>query len=383
MIAYNSTSFKNLRIKQAAISAGKKGLLVPAEVEAVLQAYPSHFYTPDFFIRVGLFVLTYVIMSFSFGLFALLSIQDIEKNAGIIFFIFAALSIAALEYTIREKRHYQSGIDDALLYGGIISILAGINIAFEPGNSVMYLLTFFLTGISVIRYADRLLAAVCFLSLLVVIFDFTTASFVIAKSFAPFAIMLVSLLVYFFVKKKAVTENLLVYDKCLVVVEALSLVTLYVAGNYFAVREMSNVMFDLQLQPGQSIPYGFVFWISTIIIPLLYLAIGIQKKDLVLLRTGLILVAAMVFTIRNYYALMAIETVLVISGSVLIFISWWLIRYLAVPKSGFTANTTHDDSLFKKQIESLVIAETFGQQQSSGTQFGGGSFGGGGASGDY
>ena len=116
---------------------------------------------------------------------------------------------------------------------------------------------------------------------------------------------------------------------------------------------------------------------------------GIQKKDAVLIRMGLILIAAIVFTVRYYYHFFPTETAMMIGGLIMIAIAYTLIKYLKVPKHGFIDEEQNDStSIARKQIESLIIAETFGQtkietQTGNNTEFGGGSGGGGGAGGDF
>jgi hypothetical protein len=155
------------------------------------------------------------------------------------------------------------------------------------------------------------------------------------------------------------------------------------------VRETGNDLFNLGLEPGQGIPLGWLFWILTLFIPLLYIAAGIRNKDSILIRSGLILVFAGVLTFRNYHHILATEIALVLGGILLTLIAYGLTRYLKYPKHGFSSEEFQDpNSLGRIQIESLVIAQTFGTHQvqlpdSGHTDFGGGSGGGGGAGGEF
>jgi len=129
-----------------------------------------------------------------------------------------------------------------------------------------------------------------------------------------------------------------------------------------------------------------LFWFLTFIIPCFYVLWGLQKKDVLLLRVGLLLVAAIVFTIRFYYTVLPIEVVMTLIGLILIGIAYAVTQYLKEPKYGFTFAASTDKYLFDKiNVEAIVIAETFTAVQpiDNNTSFGGGSFGGGGASGDF
>jgi len=180
-------------------------------------------------------------------------------------------------------------------------------------------------------------------------------------------------------------ESLKNYEHCFTIIIIASLLSFYAAGNYYVVREVSNSMFGLGLNDNESIPFGWLFWIFTITIPLLYILRGVQKKDVVLLRIGLILVAAIVFTVKYYYTVLPVEILMVLGGAIMIAISYAVTNYLAQPKNGFTSvrlNSRPDKD--KLNIEALLIAETFGATEpAADAKFGGGSTGGGGASGEF
>ena len=163
------------------------------------------------------------------------------------------------------------------------------------------------------------------------------------------------------------------------------LICFYVVSNYYVVQETANSMFGSASGDKGNMPYGWLFWIFTTCTPLLYIICGIQKKNSILIRVGLLLIAAIVFTVRYYYSVMPVEAVMLLGGIILIVISYALTRYLAQPKKGFTSAEVNTRPLKDTMnVEGLVIAETFaGNNAESNTEFGRGSFGGGGASGDF
>ncbi len=385
MIAYNKIWLKNVFIRQEAENAFEQEWIMQEEYKNIRVAYPDPFYTPNFFIRIGLIILTIIILCFSFGLLALMFLSSIEHTAAGLAIFSGIVTSFCLEYFIKIKRHYRSGVDDSMLWWAAIMLFCGISLPNDLSNLGNCQIIFIISLLATIRYADSRMAAVCFIAALGMIFFLGISIGGIMKAMLPFIIMLVSFCSYVFVKKINAGKTFNVYSSCFTIIEILSLVMLYVAGNYLVVRELSNDMFDLNLKPGQSIPFGFVFWIFTIIIPFVYLFNGIWRKNLVLLRTALLLIAATVFTFRYYHAILLPEVLMVIAGLLLILLMWAIKRYLHVPKYGFTAEEINTANLFgSMQVESLILAETFSQQQGNeGTKFGGGSFGGGGASGDY
>ena len=230
------------------------------------------------------------------------------------------------------------------------------------------------------------MAAIAYFSFIGILFYACIEMGSAAKAIAPFVIMIASLLLCFAVVKLKLKKNIVHYTGCLQMTELSALISLYAAGNYYTVRELSNRLFHLNMQAGDSIPFGWIFWLFTILIPFIYLARGIQKKDAMLIRVGLILFAAIVFTIRYYHSLLPIEVMMVAGGLLLLIISYCLMKWLHQPKYGFTSRELiSKNTADKLNIESLVIAQTFkpGTDAADNTKFGGGSFGGGGASGDY
>ena len=114
---------------------------------------------------------------------------------------------------------------------------------------------------------------------------------------------------------------------------------------------------------------------------------GIKNKDRLIGRVGLVLIVAIVFTIRQFYSLLPIEILMLSGGVILIALAYYLSKYLQPEKYGFTSLPVSAElSNGRSQIESLIIAETFSsmpQPTTSTTNFGGGNFGGGGASGEF
>lgn len=383
MIAYNREWLNNLCVRNEAGEALDKNFITKEEQQQIHEKYPVAFYSPNIFIRIGLFVLTIVIVLFSLGLIVLLLATSNEDSIGGVAIAFGCIGFIALEFMIRTKKHYQSGVDDALLWGAALCLFCGISLPNNFGELANCTIIFIISGLAVLRYTDRLMAVACYLSLMGILFYGFTGISDSMKTIIPFIIMAASLIVYFM----AVTakKELLHYGNCLLMVEIAALLCFYAAGNYYTVRELSNSMFDLYLQPGESIPFGWIFWIFTVLIPVLYLVIGIRKKDAVLLRTGLILFAAIVFTVRYYHSLLPVEVIMTIAGIVLLVLAYGLMKWLHKPVYGFTSREiSSGNTMGKLQIESLLLAQTFKPGADMDTpKFGGGDFGGGGASSDY
>ena len=145
-------------------------------------------------------------------------------------------------------------------------------------------------------------------------------------------------------------------------------------------------MFGLELKPGGDIAFGWLFWLFTATTPVAYIFYGIRKKDLMLLRTGVILIVTSAATVKYYYEILPIEDVMIICGMLAITISYALVRYLSTPKYGFTFENTEGANKILVNAETIIITQVFGNKSKpvkDHLQFGGGTSEGGGASGDF
>lgn len=386
MIAYNTEWLRHLLIREQAEQALHEKCISEDEFKRIEASSPVGFYTPNIFVQLGLFILTVIIALFTLGLMFLLSMSEDESKIGILVVFFGLLIYAGLEIVV-TKKHYKSGVDNALLWIAPVSILSGLNIMSDITWLENSIIAFILTAFLFIRFTNWIMAAVAAVAFIAIIFLSYTKLGEFAKASAPFVVMIVSAFIYLIAKRVTNKEKYKLYSYELITISIVALVCFYIAGNYFVVRETSIAMFNLDLKEGQSIPLGWLFWVLTFIIPVAYIIRGIQKKDIILLRVGMVLIGAIVFTVRYYYHTIPIEMAALIGGALLVAIAYALIRYLREPKQGFTYKKGNDPGFMNKlQIESLIIAETFPttqQQTDTNFQFGGGSGGGAGASGEY
>jgi len=389
MIAYNEKELDRLSINQDASLALERKLISKDEYEAINNAHPVVLYSPNIFIRIGLFLVTVVIVLMSYGLL-LIPLGGLLSSNGVwaaVTIIFGLLTYTSLEWLIYNKRHYRSGVDDALLWLSLGHIIGAAGVFMNFSELGMSILILVLSSAATVRFANSVMSAVMFSSFIAIIFYSLTPLGSTAKFILPFVIMVVSILIYWMISRIKHKNKLRHYRYCFKMWAFLSLITLYVSVNYFAVRELTIQLFGLQLPEGASIPGGWFFWFTTIVIPPLYIMRALQTKDSLMLRTGMLLLVATVFTIRYYYSVAPVEEVMTAGGVILIVAAYFIIKYLRTPKSGITdQEPEYEDHWDALQLEAITIAETFQKSAppaEGGFRFGGGSSGGGGASGEY
>lgn len=385
MIAYNPLWLVNLSIREKAADAFSKSYLNDKELELINNKYPVDFYTPNFFIRAGLFVLTTVVLFFSFGIFSLLLLDSIGHIIGGMVIFFALLSYILLEFMVRSKKHFHSGIDDALLWISTSALCGGIIYLSNAGALASCIIIFIVSLYSCFRFGDSVMSVACYLSLLR-IFLFACVNLGTAVNiFTPFVIMTISLVVCLVAKNVNSASLNLLYSRCVHAVYVSTLISFYLSGNYYVVQEYNNAVLNINFAENARVPMGWFFWLFTIAVPLLYVVRSVQKKNIVLLRVGLLLLSVIVFTVKYYYWVGPAEVLMTVGGTVLVIVCYGLTRYLKTPKYGFNIETDPNGAHFKLALEPLIIAQTIpGEQMHPGdSNFGGGSFGGGGASSEF
>lgn len=392
MIIHNKTWLNNQLLHEQFEQDYHAGCLKNEELGILKQKYPVGFYSPGFFVQIGLFILTCIIVSCSTGFISLFL-----ANASIIDsfswpLLLGIVMYVILERMVKERHYYHAGVDNALLWmsassvtGGFIWMLDTFNSHSAPLITIsvfIFTLGLYLT----LRFADVLVSAVTSLAALAFIFFTWNSVGKLGLTTMPFMMMLASAGIYLAAVKLFISQKAAYYRSCLSVVQVLSLLTLYFSGNYFVVQVLSNEMTGAA--PGTPVPFGFIFWIWTFAIPFVYIGWGLKKKDTILVRSGLLLIAGAIFTFRYYYHVLPIELALTIGGCVLLALSYAVIKYLKTPKHGLTyAEHNRNNLLDKLNVESIIIGETFSQMPAGPTgpqsPFGGGSAGGGGSSGNF
>ena len=392
MLAYKTEHIDNSEILRNAKKWNKNKLITDQNYETIKSKYANPLYTPNLFIRIGLFIFTFISAFAAIGLLMLVTnFSGSQSGFRIHCIVDGIILLALLELLVKGKELYKSGIDDALLYMVVGSLVTGFCLLFynnDLGDSTSMIVNCFIALpfliLFGIRYSDMLLAAVTFVCAFLLIFLLVSKTGESSKYSMPFIVMILSTALYLVLLKFRKLTQFRFWDSSLWILEILSLLIFYLAGNYFVVRTMSEELFGLELNVGEDIPFAFFFYTYTAIVPLVYIFLGLKDKNKVLLQSGLILVVVSVATFKYYYSLGHQEITLTISGIVMIVVAWLSIRYLKVPKFGITyIEDINENTVENFDAEALLTAQTFLNTQSqpgnNTTEFGGGKFGGGGA----
>lgn len=386
--AYNHQWVYNLALIKETKRWSNHGFITSVQFSAIAEAFKTPFYHPNLIIRILLFVATLLAISGVTGLLALMFADSGAIVISIGCIVYGLASLAVLEKLFIGNNHFKSGVTEALLYHACGFIIGGAGGLSEFDNTQLILITSLIVfTFAGWRYLDLLCTIAAFLSLAGILFYNLYEAGGMVQQLIPFVFLLVFGFVYVGFKKLKSLVNLKLWSYNLLVVESLSLILIYASGNYLVVRELSVNLMELSIEPGQDIPFAFVFYVLTVAIPFAYLYFGIKNRDVVLLRVSLLVLAFSAFTFKYYYSLGHTEITLIVAGAMLCILAIALMRYLKTIKHGFTREDVMSHKWQGMNVEALLISQTMGGNQmgnaSSGETGGGGSSGGGGASSDF
>ncbi|MCE7040530.1 hypothetical protein [Dyadobacter sp. CY312] len=269
-----------------------------------------------------------------------------------------------------------------MLYSAVTSLLIPIVIFFEDRLEVWQycIIGLLIIGVATYRYADVLLAG-CSYAILFTLLGNLMFKFSLGKALLPFAVMTLALVIYFISKKIRSSY----YHSCSKLIQILALLTFYLGGNYYVVREANAVLNNFSASVSPQIAYAGLFYFFTAFIPLAYIFFGLKSKSRILLVTGLVSLAFSFFTVQYYTGYLTIPQALSVAGLIMILLSSGMIHFLKKPVFGISDNQENDNGRLL-QIQTLLAAEYLGAppQQQDGFDFGGGGeFSGGGAGSTY
>jgi hypothetical protein len=385
--AYNHTWLRNLEIVKEAKSWRNHKIISPEQFKAIAEHYPSNFYHPNLMIRILLFIASFIGLFGVIGLIALMFEELIDEQytacaLGVILGV--GCVVIADRVAIAQKNHYKSGITELLVYAGLLCFILGVT-GFADWNNerLTWIVCLITLSFAAYRYIDLICTAAAMLTLAGYIFFELYGIGGIVQNLIPIFFIVLFTPFYFFVRKRKSDAASQPWENPLILLEAMSALLIYAAGNYFVVRELSQELLGFYLQDGEDIPFAFLFYGLTVIIPLIYLYFAIKKKDVVLLRVSLIVIAFSVFTFKYYFSLNRPEFTLTLAGVVILGITLYMFRYLRTPKYGYTREQLLSEKWADTNAQAFIVSQTLGgnavAEEPQGDVGGGGAFSGGGS----
>jgi hypothetical protein len=342
--------------------------------------------------RVGLFLLTFILAFCSGGLIALFfGFTSSSMAFGMICCFFSILSFVAAYYFINTKLHYKTGVDTALYYFSIISLMFGIGLMLDNlwnSTSTLVIFCMFCSGLLMIYaflFFDFLLAMIAILIFATgyanAFYETTAIIKLCASLLFPFVCFaFYKTVIYLEYKMDVVYQNIFPYCKFMLAVVA------YIALNRSFVNE---VFFEYTLQYLKKNVFAAFSIFSVVwswLLPLVYIFYGLYKNERSFLLAGISCMALFICSIP-YFHPSAIPEVMMLTGSVACFIFVGLSNYFFKNHAWKITlqKSKYDSAILSKEMQGIIMSQalkikTISQDT---TEFGGGEFGGGGGSDEY
>lgn len=383
-VQHNISDLKNLSILKDSATLHKSKIISDDQYDSIEARFKTELYNPNLLIKILLFIVGLLGVSALTGLLAFMLQDVLERSIEFLGIIYGGSLIAFAHFVFaKQKKHLRSGLFEAFTYSGLtfllISIFSITNYDYHSILLVLILVSFILS----ILYLDYLTTIV--FTILLGYYSLYILQLFDGIDFAPFLLLTIYIGVLFLAIKLEKKQELNIYFSQLKLVKTLAYVLIYLSMNYFAVREMSVEIMYRSVPEGEDIPFAFIFYGTTILIPILYIFLSLKQKSKILIRVSLALLAFSVFTFKYYYSSGHPEITLTLSGLILLGVSFYLLNYLKTPKKGFTREALLNEKWANQNIEAIVISQTLGSNQlpEEGFSGNGGEFGGGGASGEF
>lgn len=335
MLAYHPYWLEASAIIQAARRWWKDGVISTEQFGIINAAFTNPLYTPPLYERAALFLFSSLCIA-GLYLFALQALTGVGAMV-----LVGTLCIALLEVVVRYARMFRSGIDDALLYGGLACVLgAAWSYSNDNASTLSALLPFLFAmpvlAFAAIRYVDRISAAGSLLAVVGLAFSFCRNAMPLAEEFIPLVLIATASAGYFVFRSLNRIERLATWKSSVAAVGVTSLLLIYAAGNYFFVERFVAPAIRPDLHPTFTLDISGFYYAWTLGLPICYIVSGLARRDRMMLRVGLIAEGASLSTMRYYVNAIALEHSLIILGAALIMITTVVIQVLKTDRRGFT-----------------------------------------------
>ena len=381
MQAYNKSELENYFLAEEAEKLYDKKFLSKERLEELkrglnqLKSNSNNLFRFLFFL-LGNFLFSTVIGAFSVILFSIGGDQF-----ELMVFFYALVAYVGLELLVKLK-FFRHGLDDSFILIAQIAFLIGVGIVSE---SVIVVFAFMIIAglFFALRFLHTISAVLAYIGLLGLFSSAILQHDLLPRFYLSFVCFLLAVFVYFIAVHLRKKEHLFPYFKMLDTLQMVTLLLGYLSVNYLVVREIASELMGLNVSLESDIPFAVVFYGLTFLLPLLYFFVGIKNKDRIILYTGLITLALGFSSIRYYYYILPLESVLVISGLLLFGLAYFSIQKLKNKTEGITFQPDRDTNnsfLLNAQVLMTVANATTPPAANSGPMdFGGGGFSGGGA----
>ncbi|MEO8255194.1 MAG: hypothetical protein ABI554_12505 [Flavobacterium sp.] len=388
MIAYDKTELENQFLIDEAHSLQKANFISKDEYKKIVAVLPTLKSNSNILVRIGFSFLALLLYTSFCGFISLFGFDFIEHNYEIFIFIYAIIGFVGLEFFVRQK-YYGHGLDDTFLIGSQLVLAIAVGVVSDGYELEIALIATIISLISYLRYVNLISVLIfCVSSTATVAYSLLELGS-IGKTILPFVLMLFAIGIYFLCRKFTQKVRFPFYHKGLLFLKNFGLILFYCAGNYFVVRELSEILLGIELTPNMDIPFAWVFYAFTSIVPAFYIFYALKTQNRTQLWIGFLTTVSSIFTIRYYHEIIPTAIALTLGGLLLFAIAYFSIKKI---KDKTTGITFQPDRFINTNdfihTEAFILTSQFGLKPEapmaeSPMEFGGGGFSGGGSDGSY
>ncbi|CAM4170315.1 hypothetical protein FLAN108750_13795 [Flavobacterium antarcticum] len=338
-------------------------------------------------VRFAFFLLGNFVISSALGAVGLFLTMMEGQDAFAFAFLLAGIASFIVAELICKKNFFAYGFDDSFILS--ITLFLTISVGIYTENVTAILLTFIACNVfCTIRYVHVASAFFAIFGLVGLIGYAIIADHILPSYYLPIVVFLIAVGLYFLQHLLAKSVQNFIYANVFQLVKIMSLLLAYASLNYFVVLEMSELLLDMNMMSTDYLPFSSLFYFATFGIPILYIFVGLKKRDRTFFWMGLLAFAAGYATIRNYYYIVEPEIELMAVGLLLFGIVYFCINKLKNKADGITfkedksLNPMAFDVVKAILINANVNVNSPTSEQSP-MEFGGGGFSGGGSGGDF
>lgn len=382
MIVFNKQLLENTFLLEEAKRLNNDGFVSKEQLGNIKMQLPILKSSNNILIRIGFYILGCFLFSSMIGVFALFTINFNSSHFGGMAFIYTLLGIVASEFLAKQQNQFGYGLDDAFILGFQGFFCATLGLTFESPMAA-FLALGFIGFVACVRYVHTLSILLSLIGITGAICYAVLELKVVNSAFLPFILLILAVLLYTVYAKVSKDKKLYYYKNPILVLQGFSLLLGYFSMNYLVVRELSVALLGVTIAEGQDIPFAFLFYGFTFLIPISYIVSSLYSKDKLMLIIGFLTFGFSIYTIRFYYHILPIEVALLLGGTLLFVVAYLAIRKLKDKETGITfkpARGAETDIL--TNLEALVVATQVDlkpMESQSKMPFGGGGFSGGGA----
>lgn len=384
MTAKNKELIENWLLLGAAKRLKRAGFISPTDLTSIKSRLQLPKSSNNVLIRIGFFLLGCSLYS---SIIAAASIFFIDNGSAykfvLLFFSLIGLALAEL---LSQNNYHNSGLDDAFIVAFQIVLFGAIGVLTESPTLVFLMMT--AVGLaSCIRYFSTISMLFALLGVSCLFGSVASVHHFVSEVYLPFIMLLVAVMLYIVYQKISNYQEARLYRNSIRLIKHFSLILGYLSMNYLVVRELSEDIMGIKVNPGDDIPFAYLFYFMTFAIPAFYLTFSIMKRDRSFLLIGLVAFAFSIFSIRYYHHMLPLESALIFGGAALFGASYFFMIRIRNKDSGITFKADRFADSEALTYAQAAIATSHAQVKSTANSspmgFGGGDFSGGGSSGGY